>query len=243
MLYSQTDTIQAWLPRLQAHRGCWVRGERQNTLASIKQAFELGYEMTEFDVRLTQDNVVVLFHDSSYKNQYLSNITFKQLNDLILTTTLEELFDWFLTTQNFKLNIEIKNRSFLNYKLEKTVSDLIKNYKLEDRVLVSSFNFVTLIKMRLFSPRVYRAFLLSFERHKEVQFKMLFWLIKLLCYPQMLNLRYNDLTVYFKKLAKNIPIVLWTVNDVVFVKENKDYIHGIISDSITPEIFSEALNA
>lgn len=53
------------LPEWQAHRGYWKEGAPQNTLESLKAARAAGAPMAEFDVRVTKDRVVVLFHDAN----------------------------------------------------------------------------------------------------------------------------------------------------------------------------------
>src|SRR3954468_11043895 len=55
---------QSWRwPRLQSHRGYWLEGQAENSLASLEAAKLKGFEMAEFDVRLSIDGVAVLSHD------------------------------------------------------------------------------------------------------------------------------------------------------------------------------------
>ena len=93
----RTDTaIRSWLPRLQAHRGYWIEGHQQNSLKSVQAAYHKNYKMAEFDVRLTKDEIVVLFHDEKYQetaiNQYtlqnLIGVTAKEFPDV---ATLDEV--------------------------------------------------------------------------------------------------------------------------------------------------------
>ncbi len=51
-------------PRIIAHRGGGLLAP-ENTLAAIRYARNLGFEAVEFDVKLTADDVPVLFHDDS----------------------------------------------------------------------------------------------------------------------------------------------------------------------------------
>ncbi|NIO40416.1 MAG: glycerophosphodiester phosphodiesterase, partial [Burkholderiales bacterium] len=51
-------------PRIIAHRGGGVLAP-ENTLAALRYARNLGFEGVEFDVKLTADNVPVLFHDET----------------------------------------------------------------------------------------------------------------------------------------------------------------------------------
>ena len=55
-----------------SHFVLWHTGEPptwppENTLASIKLAWELGADAAECDVRLSSDNQVVVFHDKNSK--------------------------------------------------------------------------------------------------------------------------------------------------------------------------------
>jgi glycerophosphoryl diester phosphodiesterase len=49
-------------PRVIAHRGGGVLAP-ENTLAGLKLARNLGFEAVEFDVKLTEDEIPILFHD------------------------------------------------------------------------------------------------------------------------------------------------------------------------------------
>jgi glycerophosphoryl diester phosphodiesterase len=234
----QKSNIRTWLPRLQCHRGYWVKGELQNSLHSVRRAYEYGYDICEFDVRLTADRCLILFHDAKFNNKFVSDTLFSDLAEQVEVTTLRQLFEWFVKTQNFKLNIEIKNDNILNYEIEKQVCDLVKEFNVTERVLVSSFNPLSLTKLRFLNPQIFRALLLSFENEHGNNWFVMSGVMNYFCYPQALHLRYQDFLkhrAHFKKLAKKIPIVLWTVNDLQIYFENRDLVYGIISDSITPE--------
>lgn len=228
--------IQKWLPDLQSHRGYCVSGLNENTLESIQKSYELGYIMTEFDIRITSDNMIVLHHDSRLNGASVRKMTYKQILQIRHVTTLSEVLGWFQSTDtSYKLNIEIKSSVFLNPKLEYKLSKLIKEYKVQDRVLVSSFNFISLIKMRLFSPKIKRAWLVSLERHSVKQFKFFLKIVKAAAAPYCLNLRHQDLSDDIKNILNKFPVILWTVNDLEVLKQNKNFIRGIISDTILPQ--------
>jgi glycerophosphoryl diester phosphodiesterase len=238
--WSYDTEIRNWLPQLQAHRGYWVRGVPQNTLASVQKAHELAYEIAEFDVRLTADGVVILFHDDHIENTPIRSLTLLELRSRTTVSTLDELLKWFVDAGDFKLNIEIKSREILSYELEKKVCQLIRKYGVEKRVLISSFNPLTLSKVRLFCPRVYRALLLSYEQDHGNNLFVMSGVANILCAPHMLNLRSQDYLIYrehFKKINQHIPVTLWTVNEAQVYAPLKGEIHGIISDRITPAEF------
>ena len=66
-------------PLIIAHRGASGLVKFENTLASFAKAIELGVSMVEFDVRKTQDNLFVAFHDESIDGIKLRDLTYQQL--------------------------------------------------------------------------------------------------------------------------------------------------------------------
>jgi glycerophosphoryl diester phosphodiesterase len=69
-----------------AHRGDPYR-VRENTLPSIRSAFERGADAVEIDVRVTRDGVPVLLHDSTLERLWghdvrLDRLTHKKLTEL-----------------------------------------------------------------------------------------------------------------------------------------------------------------
>ena len=237
MIWKKDLKILNWLPRLQNHRGYWVEGITQNSLLAIKKSFELGYQMVEFDVRITKDNEVVLFHDHLYKNKKISEMTYNQLRSELDINTLDEALNWLVNVPDFKYNIEIKNNQLFGNQLEINVYQFINKYNLQKRVMISSFNPLSLFKMRLLDSSIYRALLLTYEKEHRNNFIIKSKILNLLAHPHMLNLRFEDFVANpqrFSKLYKKIPIVLWTVNDLKIWNHHKDKIHGIISDSIKP---------
>lgn len=49
-------------PKIVGHRGCRFDGPYENTLASLSYAMEVGVDAVEFDVQLTADDQVLVFH-------------------------------------------------------------------------------------------------------------------------------------------------------------------------------------
>lgn len=249
MLWRRSSSLMQWLPRLQSHRGYWVNGLQQNSLSSIKEAFRLGYKIAEFDVRLTADNVAVLFHDEGYNSNLIFKtdyIKFKSLiaNDFPELSKLEDVFQWMnfqIKKDNqfdFKLNIEIKSKRIFDSRLENEIFELIEKYELADFILISSFNPFSLFKVRLRLPLIHRALLVTHS--EESNFLLNSMILNIFAKPDLLHLRWNDFDESIESLVKkNIPVVLWTVNDLVDIKKYEGLISGVISDRITPEEFKK----
>lgn len=232
--WSLDKKIFDWLPRLQSHRGYWVEGLQQNSLQSVQEAWRRGYEICEFDVRITADKQVILFHDDRIGSVLIKKTKLSDLRKITNVTLLSELFNWFITVPEFKLNIEIKSRDLLDSDIEREVCALLKRYNIQSRVLISSFNPLTLCKVRLLCPEVYRALLLSYEKAHGNNIFVTSRMMNAFCQPHMLNLRFTDYSKGFRSLAFQIPITLWTVNEIEAFNKYKDEIHGVISDRITP---------
>lgn len=242
----RTDSgIHHWLPRLQAHRGYWVEGLQQNSLKSIQKAFEMKYEMAEFDVRLTKDKVVVLFHDNHYQGIPIAKMNYEEFKlkaavDFPDIVTLEHVLSWFSQLKNqkpqpqFKLNIEIKSNKIFNAILEVETMKLIQKFGMSSWILISSFNPFSLYRFKKMDPAIYRALLVTHD--KESNFILNKMWLNFLCVPDVLHLRRLDFEL--KKYAKlEVPIVLWTVNAMTEVENFKYKIFGVISDQITPKHF------
>lgn len=237
--WASSATIKSWLPKLQSHRGYCEDGLPENTLLSIQKAIEISYEMVEFDVRLTADGVVILFHDDYFNAQRILDIPYKELKKKIKVNTLDEVLSWLnsLTNKNIKFNIELKTDNIFSPLLEKKVVALIHKYQLIQQVLISSFNPLALMRIRFFDSKIFRALLLTFETHSKNKWYLRNRVLNLFCRPHVLNLNQADWPRFqSRNWNKNIPIVLWTYNDQL--QDLDQRIHGIISDKITPDIFN-----
>jgi glycerophosphoryl diester phosphodiesterase len=233
-----------FIPLLQSHRGyCQPStGLLENTLGSIKKAYELDYEMVEFDIRMTKDHKIILFHDDRLDRLKISSLSLVELQKKIKVDELEDVFKWYKTidTERFKLNIEIKSK-LVNGRLERAVYELIHKYKMNKNILISSFNPITLAYMNSFDKNIFRSLLLSNERGYGNNFLIKNMTFNFLAQPHALHLREKDWDkkIFKKLLEKKVPIVLWTCNDINKVRNYlEDGVSGIISDQIRPEQLS-----
>lgn len=149
------------------HRG-GAAGYPENTLIAFRKAVELGADGVEFDVQLTKDGEVVVIHDEFIDRTMngsglVKDHTLEDLREL----NVGEFFD-----SNFKeekiptlrevlevvkdleiINIELKN--YLEYpKLEDKVLNLVEEFEIRDKVIISSFNHYSLEKLKKLQPAI-----------------------------------------------------------------------------------------
>src|SRR5690606_13497530 len=67
--------------------------------------------------------------------------------------TLEEVFEW-AKTNRLHINVELKNGLIPYKNLEEKTLELIKKYRLEERVVLSSFNHYSMVKCRELNPKI-----------------------------------------------------------------------------------------
>ena len=98
-----------------AHRGAWKsQGFPENSIASLKYAIQLGCSGSEFDVRMTADNVAVVNHDPVYhgieieKVKYQDLLVHKLSNGEKIPTLEEYLLAGLKKNKKTRLVLEIK---------------------------------------------------------------------------------------------------------------------------------------
>lgn len=107
-------------PEVIAHRGFWktVPEVPHNSIASLRNAIELGCFGTEFDIWVTTDGVPVVFHDRKTKEGVvLKDVTYAELieqdgmlaNGEKIPTLDEYLAEWGTSDKKVKLIFEIKS--------------------------------------------------------------------------------------------------------------------------------------
>ena len=64
-----------------AHRGAWkAEGHPENSIASLRHAIEIGCAGSEFDVRMTKDEVLIVTHDADYQGLMIEESTYQELS-------------------------------------------------------------------------------------------------------------------------------------------------------------------
>ena len=206
------------VPSYQGHRGYWPGGSQENTMASFRAAKLRGLEMIEMDVRLSKDEVPVIFHDDNLQRiggraEKVEFFTAVELAELATVCLFEEI----LTAADIpqKLNIELKTPHATNSLLEQKVAALIRKHKAEGRVLISSFNPLALQRMGKLLPQVPRALLATKEDDPGNKFYLKHLLFAPYIQIHALHLDYRYVSIKQLKAYKKrgIPVAFWTVNE------------------------------
>ena len=155
-------------PLILAHRGL-VTKYQENTLAAIQGAIDDEHcDGTEFDVFLTKDNKVVLFHDENLKrltgvDRNIYDMTWDDLKTIQVLPEIEvdggmrqydgpaeiPLLEDVLETikgQDCFVDIELKayTASWAKRKVGREVAKIVKRMDVLDQIVCTSFNFFTL---------------------------------------------------------------------------------------------------
>ncbi|MBX2954071.1 MAG: glycerophosphodiester phosphodiesterase [Leadbetterella sp.] len=139
-----------------AHRGAWKNtGAPQNSLESLKHAFELGCGGSEFDINMTRDGVLVINHDADYFGSKIEELTYAELNKTKLKNgedlpLLENFFKMAGKNPKTLLVAEIKPSPSGAERSEKIAAEaykMAKKYKLLKHTVFISFSYEAVLKL------------------------------------------------------------------------------------------------
>ena len=152
-----------------AHRG-WSGKYPENTMLAFEKAIELGVDGIELDVHMSADRQLVIIHDETVDRTcngkgFVKDMTVAQLKELDASagfmgvygkTEIPTLREYMELVKDLPLitNIELKTNIYDYEGLPEMVYEMIKEYNLQDRVIISSFNHYSVMKMKSFAPEL-----------------------------------------------------------------------------------------
>lgn len=232
-----------------AHRG-FSGKYPENTMLAFKKAIELGCDGIELDVQLSKDGEVMIMHDeklerttngkgylkdytSSELKKFNASALFENLNETI--PTLREYFQLVKDTSLITI-IELKTTFFEYIGIEEKVNDLIKEFKLQNKVILSSFNHLSMQRMKKLNPQLPCALLESS------------WLIKPGKYVQEAQMEYLhshyssiSLSTLQEIHSHNVGVNVWTVNEKQELEDMLNLgVEGIITNF--PDVLKDLIN-
>ena len=232
-----------------AHRGA-SSDYPENTILSLKEGMKAGAMGLEIDVHKSKDNKLVVIHDEDIERTFMGrglvkDFTLAELkafknrkklfryNNECCIPTLEEVLD-LIKDKEILLNIELKTDIIQYANIEEDVVNLINEYKVEEKIILSSFNHESIKKVKAIS-KIKTGILYEKPINNVVE------------YAKSLGVDYihPDLRLVNEKLIKeahknNLKINIFTVNNPVHMRlliDNK--VDGAFTDY--PELLNEIL--
>ncbi len=148
------------LPKIIGHRGAAAYAP-ENTLEGLHTAADMGVEWVEFDVKLTKDQIPILFHDDTLERTTngsgpVAEKTYEEIRQLeagswfsegfsgIKIPTLEEALE-VLVERDLGLNLEIKPCPGREKETAEAALDVLSQFWDDhERLLISSFSHVSM---------------------------------------------------------------------------------------------------
>ena len=223
MSFKKTDRPLIW-----AHRGASGYAP-ENTLESFQKAIDLGADGIELDVQLTKDDQIVVIHDEilgrtcegtgwvkDYTLEELRrfnyNKTFPQVAHADIPT-LREVYE-LMKPSGLTINVELKTGIVFYEELERKVIELTKEMDMEDKVLYSSFNHYTCVKLHELKPDAYVGFLYADGPIDMAEYAKKHGADAL--HPALYNLQFPN---YMKDAAeRGLDVNAWTVNEEIYMQ-------------------------
>jgi len=230
-----------------------------DTLLAFGKAVEIGSDVLEMDAHITKDSQIVLMHDEEVDRTtnatgLIEDMTLDELKKLdaayqwsnddnksflyrgqgIQVPTLDEIFQKF---PQMRYVIEIK---LTQNPIDKPLCDLIRQYNMQDKVLVASFHDVAMKNFRVTCPEVATSASRTEVRNYILLGKAFLWGFIVPDY-QTIQPPYDPeeslgITIMTERFireshAKNIRVEPWTVNDPALMKQYIEWgVDGIITD-------------
>lgn len=227
-----------------------------DTLFAYQNAVKLGVDVLEMDIHITKDGVLVLMHDETVDRTTdgtgdIESMTLAELKQLdagydwtpdegktfpfrgqgITITTLEEMYQTF-PDKHMTIEIKMSNAAMI-----KPFCELIRQYNMQDKILVASFFDDKMKDFRAECPEVAT----SSAKNETTIFVLASKVFLAGFYsPKFIALQVPEesggitvMTEAFVKAshARNLIIEVWTINDTKTMQKLIDWgVGGIITD-------------
>ena len=228
-----------------AHRGLHNFEFPENSLPAFDNAVNHGFAI-ELDVRIIDDNTVIVFHDEKLSrianhDGYVSNLKASDLKDIRLGKTEYGIptFEQVLEAVNGRvpLLIEIK-KSEQSYALEERVIEMLKPYNGE--YAVQSFDPLSMQFFYKNAPQIMRGQLSSYFHHADLD-------VPRREKKRLKKLKYNDIShpdfIAYKvtnlpnKYVTNagLPVLAWTIRSELVAQKAQNFCDNYIFEGFIPQ--------
>lgn len=218
-------------PKVVGHRGCRYEGPFENTLAAMKIAQNAGVDAIEFDINLTADGEVIVFHGPLVPGMEkdIRDMTFAEARKVVLPgghrmPTMQEWFRQARKHPEIRLVIEIKKQYDREKETElvrKTI-DIVREEGMAPFVEYTAFGEYICDEVRRLDPKAKIIYL-----HKGTSIKNAAWAKEKgydgISYDLNGFLNHPEIAAQAKELG--VETTLWLVND--FEVASWAILHGI----------------
>ena len=230
-------------PIIMGHRGSPTL-ITENTIPSFKKAIDQGVEGLEFDIRLSKDKQIVIFHDATLKRlsdrkEAVSELSLAELQSVKLHKQEGQVEDVYIPSlkdivhllhEVKVVNIEIKSEGlFKGHDILKPLIKFLNTYLIDNKCIISSFNPLILMRLRLQRPETVIGFL--YNRNRIFHgWDNLIWMLRV--QPENLHIHHSLLDRWFVRWArsKGMKINSYTINDKNIFDQAD--IEGVFTDNI-----------
>ncbi len=225
-----------------AHRG-YSGAYPENTMLSFSKAVESGADGIELDVHLSRDGEVIIIHDealerttgcsgcvSDYTRSELERInagkTMGEKDGFTPIPSLEEYLSMIRETGLYT-NIELKTAPVYYPGIEEKTVELVRRFGLEKRVIFSSFNWLSVFRLRTIAPEFPVGLLFDGLMLRNIGAEMRAMGIE--CYHPSMRILSDEAVRELQENGRRINV--WTVNDEEGMRRCLDWkIDGLITN-------------
>ena len=162
-----------------AHRG-FSGNYPENTMLAFRKAIEAGADGIELDIHESRDGQLVIIHDENLVRTtgidgIVSDFTLAELTKTRASRTKSDAFDTpipsfeefcdFASSGSFITNVEIKTNNQWYQDIERKAVDMIRAFGLQDRIIFSSFNWISVMRAKQLAPEIPCGFLYDGNKH------------------------------------------------------------------------------
>ena len=238
-------------PLVWAHRG--ASGYLpENTLPAFEKAIEMGADGIELDIHKTKDGQLVVIHDekidrtSNGKGQ-IKDYTLEELRRFNYNATkpecthadiptMRQVFELIKPT-DLQINIELKTGVVFYEGIEADILAMTKEFGMEDRVIYSSFNHYSIMKIKELAPTARTGFLYMDGTLNMPEYGHDHGVEAL--HPAFYNVQYPNFVERSHELG--LKINSWTINSKQYMKMACDMgLDGIITNY--PDVALQIVN-
>ena len=205
-----------------AHRG-FSGNYPENTMLAFHKAIEAGADGIELDIHESSDGKLVIIHDENLVrttgiDALVSDLSLKELTRIKASKTKDDAFETpipsfeefcdFAAKGSFITNVEIKTNQIWYQDIEKKAIDMVRAFGLSDRIIFSSFNWISVMRAKALATDIECGFLYEGQKHEKLAYETKEAGIQYM-HPDFALL--DDQTVAECRKC-NIGLNVWTIN-------------------------------